>query len=407
MRNSSAEALHQSLMHSKPHLLEITPTEAQDHHPSVIPRAPQRSSSRASSLSSETRLNLPSRTSEPPLLTEEALARRDEEVSSNGLVNSLLPALPIERQLSPFRRPTEPASSTVLSSPLKKAFDSIDASSTKAMIGSPAPTPSQPISRPDTPRPSFATQRTREGSERGDCSTLSQRHSQPAQITTSSTPSPSTDRDVSMLDIPDVESPTPTEAPTRAQSVARASLLHLLPPGYAPIRPIALPPAAATSPEVSSAFAANIPPEKSPLQPLPGLTLQETLASVLASVTRNRGPTSQQPDALSPRSISLTRPAPPYLDEPWHEPVRAADNLSHYPPAKSASPPKRPSQQHQRRSNATRQLLPKKPSDPFAANNDMIAFLPPSDSPPLSPLTGIAGQIYQSKRDQRKATTPG
>lgn len=34
-------------------------------------------------------------------------------------------------------------------------------------------------------------------------------------------------------------------------------------------------------------------------------------------------------------------------------------------------------------------------------------FSPPSGSPPLSPLTGIAGQIYQSKRDQRKATTPG
>jgi len=408
MRTSSAEALHQSLMHSKPHLSEITPTEAQGHHPSVIPRSPQRQSSRASSLSSETRLNLPSRIPEPPPLTEEALARKNEEVPSSGLAILLFPAPPTERQPSPFRRPNEPASSTILSSPLRKAFDSIDASSTRAMIGSPAPTVSQPISRPDTPRPSFATQRTQEESERGDYLNLSQRYSQPAQIATSSTPSSSTDRDVSMLDTPDLESPTPTKIPTHAQSAAGISLLHLLPPSYAAIRSTALLPAAATYPEVSSAFAANISPEKSPLQPLPGLTLQETLASVLASVTRNRSPTSQQLDAPPPRSISLARPAPSSLDEPWHEPVRATDNLSHYPPVKSASPPKRPSRgQHQRNSNATRQLLPKKPSDPFAANNDMITFLAPSDSPPLSPLTGIAGQIYQSKRGQRKATTPG
>ncbi|KAL8876025.1 MAG: hypothetical protein Q9198_005702, partial [Flavoplaca austrocitrina] len=217
MRTSSAEALHQSLMHSKPHLSEITPTEAQGHHPSVIPRSPQRSPSRASSLSSETRLNFPSRVPEPPPLTEEALARKDEEVSSHGLVNPLLPALPIERQLSPFRRPTEPASSTILSSPLRRAFDSIDASSTRATIGSPALISSQPTSRPDTPRPSFAMQRTREGSECEDYPNFSQRHSQLAQIATSSTPSASTDRDVSMLDTPDVESPTPTKAPGNAQ----------------------------------------------------------------------------------------------------------------------------------------------------------------------------------------------
>jgi len=148
-------------------------------------------------------------------------------------------------------------------------------------------------------------------------------------------------------------------------------------------------------------------PVKSPLQPLPGLTLQETLASVLANVTRNCGPLSQQADTFPPRSVSPSKPAVPYLDEPWHEPVRAADKLSHYPPLKPVSPSKRPSQQHQRKSNVTRQLSSKKPSDPFAANDDMITFPQPSDSPPLSPLIGIAGQIYQVKRDQRKSTAPG
>lgn len=401
MRNSSTETLHQSLMHSKPHLSEITPTEAQGHHPSIIPRSPQRPASRASSLSSETRLNHHSWTPEPLPLTEESLARKDEELATSSLPDSLFPLLPVERQPSPFRRPTEPASSIMLSSPLRKPFDSIDASSTKAIIGSPAPTPSQPISRPDTPRPSFATQCMQERSEVDGCPSPAQRHSQPAQIANLGTPSPFTDKDVHMLDTLSVESPTPTKARALEVSAAGASPVHSLPPGYAPTGP------AATCPDMSSVFAANVLPMKSPLQPLPGLTLQETLASVLASVTCDRGPPSQQADTFSPRSVGPTRPVAPCLDEPWHETVRVADKLSHYPPLKPVSPSKRPSQQHQRKSNVTRQLSSKKPSDPFAANNDMITFPPPSDSPPLSPLTGIAGQIYQVKRDQRKATAPG
>ncbi|KAK5937298.1 hypothetical protein PMZ80_010304 [Knufia obscura] len=437
-RNPSAEAAHQSLMHSKPYLSEITPTEAQGHHPSVIPRSPQRSSSRASSLSSETRLKSRSRTPEPQALTEEALVRKDKETSSSSLGNPVLPAPVNEPPSSPFRLPTEPASSTVQSSPLRKAYDSMDAASTRAMIGSPTPTPSQAVSRPDTPRPSFSTQHTGQRSEVEDYS-FSQRHLQPAQIARSNTPSPSMVRDVDMLDTPHIESPTPTKESSNVQSAsvtlppplyvmdstlgAQASQNSLritasstvAPPMHPDARMMALSSdiGSAVNSSVANAFsssssAANlgITSQNSPLQPLPGLSLQQTLANVLASVSQAQPSAEDSSPEVSPKTQSQSKSTTPYLDEPWQEPVRALDNLSQSP-SRPMSPLKRSSQQSQRKSQATEQPPSKKPSDPFASNNDMISFPPPTGSPPLSPLTGIAGQIYQSKRPQRKATTPG
>lgn len=50
----STENSHSSLLQCKPHLSDVTPTEVQGHHPSIIPRSPQKTLSRTSSLASGT-----------------------------------------------------------------------------------------------------------------------------------------------------------------------------------------------------------------------------------------------------------------------------------------------------------------------------------------------------------------
>ncbi|KAK5084710.1 hypothetical protein LTR05_005788 [Lithohypha guttulata] len=382
-----ATSRHSSLMHAKPYLSDPTPVEVQGHHPSTIPRSPQRCPSRTSSLASETRPILDE--DEPQPLTEEALALKTSSTPKEDDTPFRLPGI-AGRPESPFMRPTASAScaSTGRSSPLRRHLDCVDTASTKALMGSPAPDPLQVPSRPDTPRP-----------------TVTDRYSQsfmeacgPNHLSFLSSPfverCVSADEDINM---PDPNQTSPVDDPNIYTSFdgmksPQDSAPHFEAEGFSGSEPV-------------TDFD-NIDPD--PMNPmahggrqddhLPEIPhLHDEGLSVVQSYTRPRVATSSN--------------RIPQLAPPWEEPRSTADKSN------LRSHKDRGLGQHSE--HGVELVLPSVPgekpfmepeterksqSDPFASGADLISFAPATDSEPepLDLLTGFVGSIHQAKRGQKK-----
>ena len=356
----AASARHSSLMHSRPYLSDPSPADIQGHHPTCIPKSPHRDRSRSSSLAAETLPDLPTTNEEPQQLTETALAAKNR---SNGMeARTDLPAPAAKmRPLSPFRRPTEPASYTSpgRSSPLRKHLDSMDTASTKALIGSPAPDPAQIPSRPDTPRPSFA------GQLNGD-------------VNPSSMGTP-------LLALTHERPRTPASHGSRTFSAPDADIDDDIDLDHSPSKP---------------PFAMSVHPSSPP-------QYRELRTTLSDAKQPNRRSVSTQSDLcasnIDPRTSAMLQPIPS-LAEPWQEPSRATDVLSR-PPGRSPSP-LGPSVGRYPRTSPKKHhdSLAKKLSDQFASGLDVIHFEPLQSAPDPSPSPDFLGEIRQAKRKQRSTT---
>lgn len=233
------ELTRASIVRSKPHLSDLKPAETRSHHPSLIPRSPQRALSRTSSLSSSAMLDSAEEVSDAQPSTQTRSLLQGEVSSTNVESHKDMPS-PAKTELleytqsntyipSHYQRPSEQVEFNAhgLCTPSWKSVDVAGMESTRAVRGSPVRFQPDEISRPDTPRPSFSNTSLYESIEREAPMNTWTDYRSPTAAPRSTSPSPSSIQSVQYLEDLDISMPLKEDTDIRDSVVSPQSSLQL------------------------------------------------------------------------------------------------------------------------------------------------------------------------------------
>lgn len=426
---------HSPIKRSKYYLSEITPSETQGHHPSIIPRSPQQKLTRVSSLASSAPLDVVGSLSEIQPLTKEALSAKDKEASvdletygdipSSDRTEPLHYPPSLDRLPSPFRKPADFANSVApeQSSILGRPVDMADAESTRAVRGSPIRPPDM-SSRPDTPRPSFLGETAYRSVEQGLPISPWTKYGSPARAERSHSPSLVSVGGVDVASTSGFDSPSPV----KVDPIVRSA--EALPPpfqtdhtsntaeGYqSSARPLnnhlSVPQPQFSMLSQSSTLERPTTSRGGPAAVEAWMNFTQTLQRISAakSIVDVEPHTTRTPvhvhEASSVPAITKPEPQnqPSQLLDPWLEPSKVTNNILDYKnltPTPILTPSHSEQPESQRQSTTQSDSMSKRGSGPFVAQSDNIPISVFESLPPET-LPEIAEALHRAKRGQRSA----